>query len=398
MMFRNFSLLALSFTAPSAASPYRSDLLAFAFTAPPSAALPDRADLTKLGRSGVSGPAISVSNGLDGTAVGYAGFASGLAASFTAADCPAKNGWGVQVHAGASCVDNLLIATTEEKNVDEQETLGFGTQMHSSPRRTKNEMDHGGGSFASQLHRASEITMRGRIRRRSSWLRSLSIRQRSEIASNSIGVKELCEDPDFDTIPEGFVDETDSQMNGEPFVLDPIFESKFAPEEMRCLALVAHNHMKPAMKDFVKKNLNLLKKFRLTGTETTMMMLREVLGDEHMNKYGGPVCKSGPLGGDAELVAQMCADTMGAIFFFQDPMDSHPHSADIECLCRQTNVHNLIVCTNPTSAHAMTFGLRQALKTGDTSMAPSFFFSCESPSVKEYKARQAAVLLQNRLR
>jgi methylglyoxal synthase len=37
------------------------------------------------------------------------------------------------------------------------------------------------------------------------------------------------------------------------------------------------------------------------------------------------VCKSGPLGGDAELVAQMCADTMGAIFFFQDPMDSTLH-------------------------------------------------------------------------
>jgi hypothetical protein len=92
----------------------------------------------------------------------------------------------------------------------------------------------------------------------------------------------------------------------------------------------------------------------------------------------------------------MCAATMGAIFFFQDPMDAHPHTADIECLNRQTNVHNIIVCTNPSSAHAMTFALRQALRTGETSMVPSFLFTCESPSVKEYKDRQAAVLVENR--
>jgi methylglyoxal synthase len=307
----------------------------------------------------------------------------------------------------------------EEKDFDdeqEQQALDFTiTQMY--------ERNHGGGGFASQLRCASEITMRGS--RRSSlsrspllrWasertaLKSISVNEIcedpafdtitksvSETALKSIGVKELCEDPAFDTAPRSTdsVDETDSQIESEPYVCDPIFESRFAPEEMRCLALVAHNHMKPAMKDFVKQHLNLLKKFRLTGTGTTMMMLREVVGDEHMDKHSGPVCKSGPLGGDAELVAQMCSADMGAIFFFQDPMDSHPHSADIECLNRQTNVHNIMACTNPTSAHAATFALRQALMTGDTSIVPSFFTTCVSPSVKEYKKRQAAVLVQNR--
>jgi methylglyoxal synthase len=171
-----------------------------------------------------------------------------------------------------------------------------------------------------------------------------SLRRDSE---SYIGLKELWEDgDDVNMIPEY---EENPQMDVDQFVLDPIFESKFAHEEMRCLALVAHNHMKPAMKDFVIHHLNLFKKFRLTGTGTTMiMMLKEVLGEEYMNKYGGPVCKSGPLGGDAELVAQMCAATMGAKFSFQDPMDAHSHTAEIECL-------NIIVCTNPSSAHAMTF-------------------------------------------
>ena len=43
------------------------------------------------------------------------------------------------------------------------------------------------------------------------------------------------------------------------------FESIFTPEDMRCLALVAHNHLKPAMKAFVEERRELLKKFRLTG-------------------------------------------------------------------------------------------------------------------------------------
>jgi len=53
------------------------------------------------------------------------------------------------------------------------------------------------------------------------------------------------------------------------------------------------------MKLFVLANKNALKKFCLTGTNSTMTMLKEVCGDD-------PVCKSGPLSGDAELVVLMC--------------------------------------------------------------------------------------------
>eukprot|EP00581_Thalassiosira_minuscula_P018755 CAMPEP_0183716244 /NCGR_PEP_ID=MMETSP0737-20130205/10230_1 /TAXON_ID=385413 /ORGANISM="Thalassiosira miniscula, Strain CCMP1093" /LENGTH=73 /DNA_ID=CAMNT_0025945481 /DNA_START=1 /DNA_END=219 /DNA_ORIENTATION=+ len=42
--------------------------------------------------------------------------------------------------------------------------------------------------------------------------------------------------------------EVDLVMDG---IVEP-FESKFAPSEMRQLALVAHNHMKPAMKEFIE--------------------------------------------------------------------------------------------------------------------------------------------------
>merc|ERR1711907_921346 len=72
------------------------------------------------------------------------------------------------------------------------------------------------------------------------------------------------------------------------------FKSEFEPNEMRCLALVAHNHMKPAMRDFVISHKEILRKFRLTGTNTTMAMLREVFGDDPTVQYG-PSFASGPL-------------------------------------------------------------------------------------------------------
>lgn len=102
---------------------------------------------------------------------------------------------------------------------------------------------------------------------------------------------------------------------------DTDFDTTFSPEDMRCLALVADNKMKPALRNFVHRNRNLLKKFRLTGTSSTMAIVREVFGDDPSVVYG-PTCKPGPLGGNAELCAHMCRDQLGAVVFFQDPVSA----------------------------------------------------------------------------
>jgi len=187
---------------------------------------------------------------------------------------------------------------------------------------------------------------------------------------------------------------TGKEIVHEEFIVDPVFTSHFAPEEMRCLGLVAHNHMKPAIKTFVLANKNLLRKFKLTGTNTTMTMLREVFGNDPTIKYG-PTCTSGPLGGDAELVAIMCSKNLGGCVFFQDPMSSHPHAADIECLTRQANVHNVLMMPNPATAYACMETMRIALKEGRAEIIPSFFMSLSSPSVAEYKTRQDKILAKN---
>lgn len=169
------------------------------------------------------------------------------------------------------------------------------------------------------------------------------------------------------------------------------FESEFKPEEMRCLALVAHNHMKPAMKTFVEYRKELLKKFRLTGTNTTMTMLKSVFGDDPNVVYG-PSFKSGPLGGDAEVCALMCQEDLGGVLFFMDPLQSHPHQCDIEALIRLSNVQNVMLSTNPTSSHALCYVLELALKEGRREMIPSFFHTLESPGVKVYNEGQKKVV------
>jgi len=176
--------------------------------------------------------------------------------------------------------------------------------------------------------------------------------------------------------------------------LDPNFVSCYTPLEMRSMALVAHNHMKAPMKKFVIANQNLLKKFRLTGTNTTMTMLREVFGEDPDVVYGRN-CTSGPLGGDAEIVQVMCTEELGACIFFQDPMSAHPHYADIECLTRQANVHNIIMMPNPSSAYVCMTTMRIALEMGKAELIPSFFETLVSPSVNEYKLHQARVLASN---
>ncbi len=173
---------------------------------------------------------------------------------------------------------------------------------------------------------------------------------------------------------------------------DDDFVAAFAPSEMHILALVSHNEMKATMKRFVVANKNVLKKFRLTGTNSTMTMLREVFkGDPDI--VFGPACTSGPLGGDAELAALMTQGCVGGVIFFQDPMTSHPHQADIESLCRLALVHNTMMSNNPTTALMMMDVFRTALKgDGNPALIPSFFFNLMSPSVPAYKAAQQRVI------
>jgi len=155
-------------------------------------------------------------------------------------------------------------------------------------------------------------------------------------------------------------------------------------KQMRCLALVSHNNMKNAMADFVQKHKATLKRFRLTGTNSTMTMLKSTLGEKDV--VYGPTCSSGPLGGDAELGAQMCVHGLGGIIFFTDPLEPHPHGFDISALIRMADLHNLIHASNPTTADAVVHVLHEGLD--DPDLVPSFYITAMSPAIEFHHAHE----------
>jgi len=152
--------------------------------------------------------------------------------------------------------------------------------------------------------------------------------------------------------------------------------------QMRCLALISHNNMKGAMKAFVIRHQAILKRFRLTGTNSTMTMLKAVLGEKEV--VYGPTCSSGPLGGDAEVGALMCVADLGGMIFFTDPLDPHPHAADIVALIRMADLHNIMHASNPTTGDALVRVLQAGLddKEKGPQKIPTFFTTNMSPAIE----------------
>lgn len=69
---------------------------------------------------------------------------------------------------------------------------------------------------------------------------------------------------------------------------------------------------------------------------------------------------SGPVGGDAEIAAEIARGQVDAVFFFRDPLDKHPHEPDIQMLMRICDVHNVPLATNPATARLIFSKLLEA--------------------------------------
>ena len=111
------------------------------------------------------------------------------------------------------------------------------------------------------------------------------------------------------------------------------------------IALIAHDGKKAEMVSFLRDQLELFKRedIELISTGTT---------GTFVEKAGLSVKRvlSGPLGGDAQIGAEVAEKNIQAVFFFRDPLDKHPHEPDIAMLMRLCDVHNVPLATNPATA------------------------------------------------
>lgn len=115
-------------------------------------------------------------------------------------------------------------------------------------------------------------------------------------------------------------------------------------QESKTLALISHDGKKADMLAFAMENKDTLSRYKLVATNTTGTLLAEKTGLEIKRMLSGPV------GGDAQIAAQIAEGKIAAVFFFVDPLGKHPHDPDIQTLLRICNVHNVALATNAATA------------------------------------------------
>ncbi|MDX2075343.1 MAG: methylglyoxal synthase [bacterium] len=115
-------------------------------------------------------------------------------------------------------------------------------------------------------------------------------------------------------------------------------------DDRKTLALIAHDGKKADMVAFALRFRDVLERYNLIATSTTGSLLAD--------KCGLPVTRmlSGPIGGDAQIAAQVAEGKIEAVFFFVDPLGKHPHDPDIQSLMRICNAHNVPLATNSATA------------------------------------------------
>ncbi|MBZ0279959.1 MAG: methylglyoxal synthase [Anaerolineae bacterium] len=116
------------------------------------------------------------------------------------------------------------------------------------------------------------------------------------------------------------------------------------PDERKTLALVAHDGKKADMVAFAMAHRDVLQRYELVATRTTGQLLREKC------KLDVQQMLSGPMGGDAQIAAQVAEGRIEAVFFFVDPLTANPHDPDIQGLLRICNVHDVPLATNAATA------------------------------------------------
>lgn len=121
------------------------------------------------------------------------------------------------------------------------------------------------------------------------------------------------------------------------------------------LALVAHDHMKRDLAEWVDWNWEILLRHHLVCTGTTGKMVTQTLMERHGLQHSSAsfditLLKSGPLGGDQQLGSMIAEGGISALIFFWDPMQAQPHDVDVKALLRLATLYNVPTAINRSTA------------------------------------------------
>lgn len=117
----------------------------------------------------------------------------------------------------------------------------------------------------------------------------------------------------------------------------------------KSIALVAHDHKKADLIEWVVYNKTELSKHELIATGTTGRLVEEAI-DRPVKKL-----LSGPLGGDQQVGNLIATGQIDMLIFFWDPMEAQPHDSDVHALLRLCVAWNIpMACDRSTADYLMT--------------------------------------------
>ncbi len=115
-------------------------------------------------------------------------------------------------------------------------------------------------------------------------------------------------------------------------------------KNVKNIVLIAHDSRKRDLLEWVEFNRDVLKEHRLFATGTTGALI------EQRTTLDVTCYKSGPLGGDQQVGAQISEGALDILIFFWDPLEPQPHDPDVKALLRIAVLYNIPTACNRATA------------------------------------------------
>jgi diacylglycerol kinase (ATP) len=113
------------------------------------------------------------------------------------------------------------------------------------------------------------------------------------------------------------------------------------------IALIAHDTRKAQLTALVQRYAPTLGRYRVIATGTTGERIQSA------TQLNVELLQPGPMGGDAQIAAEVVSGDVAAVIFYVDPLTTQPHEPEVHTLLRICTIHNVPIATNEATAEAI---------------------------------------------